>query len=67
MNEPQFLPTIHPERCNGCGLCAEGCPDSAVEMVERVPQITEPESCSYCGVCEEICPQFAIELLYQIG
>lgn len=67
MDETQILPVIHPERCDGCGLCAEYCPGGAVEIVEREPRFTKPESCSYCGICEEICPRSAIELLYQIG
>ncbi|NTW09525.1 MAG: 4Fe-4S binding protein [Anaerolineaceae bacterium] len=67
MDDTLSLPTIHPERCDGCGLCAAYCPGHAVEMVDAKPLITSPEDCSYCGICEEICPQSAIELLYQIG
>jgi MinD superfamily P-loop ATPase len=67
MDESLSLPTINPERCDGCGLCVDYCPGDAVEMVERKPQITQPAFCSYCGICEEICPRSAIELLYQIG
>jgi formate hydrogenlyase subunit 6/NADH:ubiquinone oxidoreductase subunit I len=67
MEKSLALPIIHPEQCDGCGLCAEECPGEAVEMIAQKPQITKPGDCTYCGVCEEICPRSAIELLYQIG
>lgn len=60
------IPTLHLERCTGCGLCVQYCPPHAVEMIAGRPVIARPADCAYCGLCEEICPQTAIELEYEI-
>jgi Pyruvate/2-oxoacid:ferredoxin oxidoreductase delta subunit len=28
---------IERDRCGGCGLCVDACPEACVEMVERAP------------------------------
>ena len=25
---------IDDQKCNGCGLCAEGCPEGAIQMID---------------------------------
>lgn len=32
-----FIPTIHPDKCTGCGLCEKGCPteEPAIKIVDR--------------------------------
>lgn len=50
---------IHPERCNGCGLCHRVCPAEAVEKRERRYEILKSE-CLVCTACSEACKQDAI-------
>jgi len=54
---------IDPERCIGCGQCAEACHFNAIReeaseaaLVYRV----EPLLCESCGLCARICPVDAI-------
>lgn len=46
-------------RCNGCGLCAEGCPVSAIRMVNDRP--FWKLGCESCMRCMNFCPQRAIQ------
>lgn len=50
---------IHPERCNGCGMCQRVCPAEAVEKHERQYEILKSE-CLVCMACSEACRQDAI-------
>ena len=59
-----------PEKCLGCGNCANICPNKAIEMVEvkqkdgsikRQPRI-DLSKCSFCGLCQEVCPTGALKL-----
>lgn len=64
--ESWSLPTIHPGRCTGCGLCAELCPTQAVEVCASLAVIVRPEACSFCDLCETYCPEGAIERPFTI-
>ena len=48
------------ERCIGCGICIEVCPNQALT---RIPQgiIVEPDRCVHCGLCVDACPSEARE------
>lgn len=60
------------ERCSGCGICKDVCPEEAVERGPvgavgfkelEVPQMVFDETkCSYCGVCVEMCQFHALAL-----
>lgn len=63
-----------PDKCLGCGRCAEICPNKAIEMVEvkqkdgtikKQPEI-DINKCCFCGLCEEVCPTKAIRLTQKI-
>lgn len=54
------LPIIALQRCTGCGLCAELCPNGAVELVGQKAVIARPADCTFCEVCESYCPEGAI-------
>lgn len=66
-----FQPDLKPERCSGCGRCAEVCPVDAIEMVpdagpgagESLVPIIVHDICLGCGVCVRRCPTGALSLL----
>ena len=60
------LPIITLQRCTGCGLCAELCPTSAVEVIRQKAVIVRPADCTFCEVCESYCPEGAIGRPFQI-
>jgi len=62
----KHVPEIDPEKCEGCGSCAEECPTGAVELMEGKAAIVRPEDCSYCTDCESICLYEAIRCPYEI-
>lgn len=57
------------ERCKGCGLCVEACPEDILYMSDKVnrqgyntAQITSQDDCISCGFCALSCPDVAIEV-----
>ena len=60
------------EKCISCGLCANICPDRAIEMIDapesyqeqypkKYPKI-DLGKCCFCGFCEDICPKKCLQL-----
>lgn len=47
------------DRCNGCGVCIEVCPQGAMELREDKAIISQ-ELCDGCGSCLEACARGAI-------
>lgn len=55
-------------RCNGCGLCAEHCPNGAIEM--RGNEIRRPYwtfRCESCMRCMAYCPTQAVEASHLVA
>lgn len=42
--------------CTGCGICAEQCPENALEKSEDGMIIYHPEKCVQCDTCIHVCP-----------
>ena len=49
--------------CGSCGLCADACPRSAIDL--SVPTRILRERCDACGRCEEVCPRRALRMVGQ--
>lgn len=62
--------TFYEDRCKGCGLCIEFCPQKILEFHKdkvnekgfRVAQITDQDKCIGCTFCAIMCPDIAIEI-----
>ena len=52
--------TIDKDRCNGCGLCAKACHESAIGMVEGKAALLREDYCDGLGDCLPACPTGAI-------
>jgi len=53
-------PVIRPDRCIGCGRCAESCPRHLIDVVDRKAVIVR-KGCIACFCCQEMCPVHAID------
>ncbi len=51
---------INEEKCNGCGLCAEACHESAIAMVDGKAKLIRDDYCDGMGDCLPACPTGAI-------
>ncbi len=51
---------IDEEKCNGCGLCAEACHESAIAMVDGKAKLIRDDYCDGMGDCLPTCPTGAI-------
>lgn len=52
--------TIDEELCDGCGLCANGCPEGALKMVDGKARLVGDLLCDGLGACIGTCPRGAI-------
>ncbi len=61
-----FLPVVDQKRCNGCGTCELFCPDSAIEINNKLCLINT-FYCKGCGICARECPRSAITMQVERG
>jgi pyruvate formate lyase activating enzyme len=52
----------HDEKCIGCGLCVDACPESAI-FQNNAGKIQIETSCKQCQTCVNICPSAALEMI----
>jgi len=60
-NWSYFIPVVDVSRCNGCGICEQFCPESCVEIKEKLCIVNE-YYCKGCQICCFECPQEAITM-----
>jgi 2-oxoglutarate ferredoxin oxidoreductase subunit delta len=60
---------IEHERCKGCGLCVEFCPQHCISMSDGLNDIGyhpaefhHAEKCSSCALCATMCPEGGIKV-----
>lgn len=51
---------IDEEKCNGCGLCAQACHESAIAIVDGKAKLIRDDYCDGMGDCLPTCPTGAI-------
>ena len=54
---------IDEEKCNGCGLCAQACHESAIGMVNGKAKLLRDDYCDGLGDCLPTCPMNAISFV----
>ncbi|MGC8766420.1 MAG: 4Fe-4S dicluster domain-containing protein [Brevinematia bacterium] len=64
---------IDPERCKGCGLCVEACPEKVIDFSSKFNSkgwiYVEPfynEKCTGCRRCAIVCPDVAIKVIMEV-
>lgn len=53
---------IDEDKCNGCGLCVEGCHEGALQIIDGKARMVSDLFCDGLGACIGECPVGAIEL-----
>lgn len=51
---------IDEETCIGCGLCANACKQSAIEIIDGKAKVIREDYCDGIGMCLPVCPVDAI-------
>ncbi|MEW6076490.1 MAG: 4Fe-4S binding protein [Thermodesulfobacteriota bacterium] len=57
-----FMASVDPETCTGCGACVSRCQMEALTLVDDVVSLTEIY-CIGCGNCASVCPSGALKMV----
>ena len=55
------------DKCSGCRLCTEVCPQSVFEIYEQKARIVDFNACMECGACVTNCPTQALAVNPGVG
>ncbi len=55
------------DKCSGCGLCVEVCPQAVYTLNGKVSLITDRDACLECGACAQNCAPGAITVRPGVG
>lgn len=59
---PREIIVIDEEKCDGCGACAKGCPEGAIQLLEGKARLVGEVLCDGLGACVGECPRGAIRI-----
>ena len=66
---PKGTVVIDADRCKGCGLCIDACPQSVLAFSGKlnksgydVAHMENPDACIGCAFCAMTCPDIVIEV-----
>ena len=51
---------IDENKCDGCGICTEGCPEGALQLIDGKARLVSEITCDGLGACVAQCPVDAI-------
>ncbi|ACB85252.1 4Fe-4S dicluster domain-containing protein [Natranaerobius thermophilus] len=61
--------TFKEERCKGCELCVEACPQKIVKLSDKINSkgyhpatVDDMDKCIACAMCARMCPDLVIEV-----
>ena len=55
------------EKCFGCGICTEVCPQEVLGLEDGRARIRQRDSCMECGACARNCPAGALKVRTGVG
>jgi NAD-dependent dihydropyrimidine dehydrogenase PreA subunit len=55
--------TIDLEKCDGCGICANACPEGALQVIDGKARLVGDLLCDGLGACLSSCPEDAIKIV----
>lgn len=58
-------PKILQEKCDGCGICVEFCPEGCIAIKNGKAEIGY-DYCKGCGICAKECPVKAIIMIREV-
>lgn len=54
--------TIDDKKCTGCGACITGCPEGALQIIDKKARLVSDLFCDGLGACIGTCPEGAITI-----
>ncbi len=54
--------SIDPDKCTGCTICAQQCPQGCISGEEKKPHVIDESQCIRCGICMETCKFGAVRV-----
>jgi len=56
-----FQPMLNQDKCTGCSLCTQACPEDIIEIKNKKAEI-DYDFCKGCGLCAQVCPAKCIQM-----